>query len=131
MQRHGRNVHLGYAVDAERSDGTARRYGRRKIREPAAVEHMVGRECDHLPAGAINADPRAYLEGMPLYAALELLVAVVSKPDRAAGEEHRRQRDIQRKRRVVFAAKAAADMGELGIDAGRLNLVACLAEQVR
>src|SRR5918993_4523453 len=92
---------------------------------------MVGREGDHLAAGAINADSRAHLEGMPLYAALELLVAVVRKPDRAAGEEHRRQRDIQRKRRVVFAAKAAADMGELSIDAGRLELVACLAEQVR
>ena len=32
---------------------------------------------------------------------------------------------------MVFAAKAAADMGELGIDAGRLELAACLAEQVR
>jgi len=79
-----------------------------KIREPAAVEHMVGRECDHLAAGAIDADPRAHLEGMPLYAALELLVAVVREPDRAAGEKHRRQSDIERKRRVILAAEAAA-----------------------
>ena len=96
-----------------RDDGDAGR----KIRKAAAVEHMVGGEGDHLAAGAIDADPRAHLEGVPFDAALELLVAVMRQPDRAAGEKHRRQRDIERKRRVVPPAEAAADIGELRVDA--------------
>src|SRR4051812_31470336 len=111
MQRHGRNVDLGYAVDADRGDGCARGDAGRKIREPAAVEHMVGCECDHLAAGAIDADPRADFKSMPLYTALELLIAVVREPDRTAGEKHRRQCDIERKRRVILATEAAAEIG--------------------
>ena len=43
------------------------------------------------------------------------------QPDRTAGEEHRRQRHIEHERRVIAAAEAAADIGELGIDARRLE----------
>ena len=66
MLRHGRNVDLGYAVDAERGDGTARRDAGRKIREPAAVEHMVGRECDHLPLSHFVNDGRGWEQSVSL-----------------------------------------------------------------
>ena len=89
----------------------------REIGEAAAVEHVVGGECRDLAGRAIDADPRAHLEGVALDAALELLVAVVREPHRAAREEHRRQRDVERERRVVAAAEAAADIGELRVDA--------------
>ena len=52
---------------------------------------------------------------------LELLVAIVREPHRPAGKEHRRQRDVERERRVVAAAEAAAEIGEMRVDAGRLE----------
>ena len=45
--------------------------------------------------------------------ALKLLIAVVGEPDRAAGKEHRRQRDVEREGRMVASAEAAAHIGEL------------------
>ncbi len=93
----------------------------RKIGEPAAVEHMVGREGEDLAGRAVDADLGAHREGVPLDAALELLKAVMGEPDRPAGEEHRRQRNIERERRVVASAEAAAQIGEMGVDALRLE----------
>ena len=93
----------------------------RKIGEAAAIQHMVGGECADLAGRAIDADPRAHLEGVPLDAGLKLLIAVMGEPDRPAGKEHRRQRDIERERRVVAPAEAAAHIGELRVDARRLE----------
>ena len=75
---------------------------------------MVGGEGGDLAGRAIDADARAHLEGVPLDAALELLIAVVGQPDRTAGQEHRRQRDIERERRMVASAESAAHIGEHG-----------------
>ena len=107
---------FGTFVDAERGGRADVRHIGRIIREAAAVEDVVGSECHHLAAGPIDADPRAHLEGVPLDAALELLIAVVREPHRAAGKKHRRQRDIEREGRVIAAAEAAADIGELSVD---------------
>ena len=92
-----------------------------KVGEAAAVEDVVGGEGADLAGRAVDADPRAHLEGVPLDAALELLIAVVREPHRPAGKEHRRQRDVERERRVVAPAEAAADIGELRVDARRLE----------
>ena len=92
--------------------GADGRHVGRKIGEAAAIQHVIGGECADLAGRAIDADPRAHLEGVPLDAGLELLIAVVREPDRTAGKEHRRQRDIEREGRMVAAAEAAADIGE-------------------
>ena len=81
--------------------------------------------------GAVDPDPRAHLDGVAFDAALKLLIAVMRQPDRAAGKKHRGERDIEHERRMVAPAKAAADIGELGVDARRLERSAGLAEQER
>ena len=62
---------------------------------------------------------------------LKLLIAIVRQPDRTSGKEHRRQRDVEHERRVIAPAEAAADIGELGVDARRLEGGAGVAEQIR
>ena len=37
-------------------------------------------------------------------------IAVVGEPDRTAGKEHRRQRDVEREGRMVASAEPAADI---------------------
>ncbi len=108
MQRDRRDIDLRNVVDAERGGGADRRHLGRKVGEAAAVQHVVGGECLNLAGRPIDADPRAHLEGVPLDARLELLIAIVGEPDRATGKEHRRQRDVERERRVVAAAESAA-----------------------
>ena len=68
-------------------------------------------------------------EAVPLDPRLELLVAIVREPDRVAGEEHRRQRDIERKRRMIASAETAAHIGELRVDARRFVRGVGFAEQ--
>ena len=85
------------------------RDGAGEIRQAAAVQHMVGGERRDLAGRAVDPDPRAHLEGMALDAALKLLIAVMRQPHRTAGKEHRRQRDVERERRMVASAEAAAD----------------------
>ena len=92
-----------------------------KLARPPPSRTWSAAKALDLAGRPIDADPRAHLEGMPLDAALELLIAVVRKPDRAAGKEHRRQRDVERERRVVASAESAADIGELRVDARRLE----------
>jgi hypothetical protein len=92
---------------------------------------MIAGECANPPGRAINADAGSHLEWMPLDACLELLIAIMGEPHRAAGKKHRRQRDVERKRRVVAAAEAAADIRELGVDARRLERRAGFAQEVR
>ena len=119
---------FGNVVDADGRDGADGRHGAGEIGEPAAIQHMVGGESDDLAGRAIDADARAHLEGVTLDAALKLLIAVVREPDRAAGKEHRRQRDIERERRMVAAAESAAHIGEEGVDTRRLERGAGFAE---
>ena len=54
---------------------------------------------------------------MSLDAALKLLEAVMRQPDRLAWKEYGRQSHVERKRRVVTSAKAAADIGKAPVDA--------------
>src|SRR3990170_8652514 len=82
-------------------------------------------------AGAVDPDPRAHLDGVALNAALKLLIAVMGQPDRTAGKKHRGKRDVEHKRGMVAPAKAAADIGKLGVDTRRLERGASLAEQER
>ena len=63
--------------------------------------------------------------------ALELLVAIMRKPHRAAGKEHARQRDIERERRVVAATESATHMGKVRVDPRRLERAVRLAEEMR
>jgi len=68
---------------------------------------------------------------MAFDAALKLLIAIMRQPHRLAWKEHRGQRDIEHERRVVAAAERATEIGELGVDACRLERRARLAEQER
>ena len=74
---------------------------------------MVGGKSDNLAGRPIDPDPRAHFEGVPLDSRLKLLEAIVGEPDRTIREEHRRQRDIKRERRVVASAKSPAAIGEI------------------
>ena len=53
------------------------------------------------------------------------------QPHRMTGEEHRRQRHIQHKRRVIAASEATTHIGELRVDPRRLERSAGLAKQMR
>src|SRR5262249_11278539 len=129
MQRDGGYIDLRDVIDAERGGSGDVRYIGRIICKAAAVEDVVGSEGQHLAAGPIDADRGAYLKGVPLDTALELLVAVVRKPHRAAGKKHCRQRDIEWEGGVIAAAKAAADISELGIDGRWLEGLPCFTQQ--
>ena len=83
----------------------------------------------NLAGRPIDADPRAHLDGVPLDARLELLIAIVGEPDRATGKAHRRQRDVERERRMVASAESAADMREMRVDARRLEGVASFTQK--
>ncbi len=126
----GGHVDLGDVVDADRPGRADNRDARRVVGEAAAVEDVIGGEGRDAAARAVDADLRPHLEGVPLDAALELLEAVMGEAHRASRQEHRRQRDIEHEGRVVLAAEAAADIGELGIDGGRLVGRIGLAEQI-
>ncbi len=129
MQRDRGDVDLRNVVDADarRSAADGRDVGR-IVGEAAAIQDVIGGEGADLAGRAVDADPRAHLEGVTLDAALELLIAVVGEPHRPAGKEHRRQRNIERERRMVAPAEAAAHIGELRVDARRLEGRARLAE---
>ena len=122
---------FGTIVDADRRSSADRRHLGRKVGEAAAIQDVVGGECLNLAARPIDPDPRAHLERVPLDAALELLIAIVREPDRAAGKEHRRQRDVEWERRMIASAEAAAHIGELTVDAGGLERRARPAQHER
>ena len=68
---------------------------------------------------------------MALDAGLELLIAVVRKPNRLAGKRHGGERDVEHEGRVIPPAEPTTDIGELSIDARGLELSLRLAEQIR
>ena len=98
-----------------------RRHVDGKIRETAAIQHVIGGECLILPDARSTPIRVCILKGCRLMPALKLLIAIVCQPDRTAGEEHRRQRDIEREWRMIASAESAADIGELGVDPRRLE----------
>ena len=98
----------------------------RKIREAAAVERVVGGECDDFAGRPINPHPRADLEGVALDPGLKLLVAVIREPDWTIREEHRRQCDVKWERRVVASAESAAAIGELVLMCAGLTAASAL-----
>src|SRR5262245_56577246 len=116
MQRNRGDVDFRNVIDADRGGGGNRRHIGGEIGEPAAIQYMIGGEGGDLARRAIDADARAHPERVPLDARLELLIAVEGEPDRTPGEEHPRQRDIERERRVVAAAKSGTEIGELSAD---------------
>jgi len=125
------NVDSRNIVDADRHLGANLRNCAREIGEAAAIQYVVGGECDNLAARAIDPDPRVYFECVPLDARLELLIAVVGEPDRTIREEHPRQRNVHRERGMVASAESAADIGELSVDARRLESSAGFAQKER
>ena len=130
MNRDRGDVDLRNVIDPDRGGCADRGDANRKIGEAAAVQHMIGGKRLDLAGRAIDPDPRTHLEGMTFDTALELLIAVVRQPHRPAREEHRRQGHIERERRVIASAEAAAKMSEIGVDARRLERRARLAEQI-
>jgi hypothetical protein len=82
---------------------------------------VVGGKRQNLAGCAIDPDPRAHLVGMAFDAALKLPIAIMGKPDRAIGKEHRRQRRVEHERSMIASAEPAADIGELGVDMRRLE----------
>src|SRR5262249_28006293 len=88
-------------------------------------------ECLDLASRPIDPDPRVHLDGVPLDARLELLQAVMGEADRTAGKEHRREREVEREGRMGTPAEAAAEMGEMTVDARRPKWRAGFAEQER
>ena len=67
---------------------------------------------------------------VPFDSGLELLIAIVGEPNRTARKEYRRERDVERKRRVIASAEAAAHIGKLRVDARRLKRRMGFAQQV-
>ena len=130
MQRDRGDIDLRNVVDADRRGGADGRDAARKIGEAAAIQHVIGGECHDLAGRAVDADARAHLEGVTLDAALKLLIAVVRQPHRTAGQEHRRQRDIEREGRMIASAESAAHVGKHGLDARRLERSPRVAEHV-
>lgn len=96
---------------------------------------MIGGKRLDQAGRTVDADARAHLDRVAFDAALELLVAVMREPHRLARKADRRQRDIENERRVVAAAEAAADMGELGVDmrglVGRMRFAEQMRERLR
>ena len=92
---------------------------------------MISGESDHLAGRPIDPDPRPDLEGVPFDPRLKLLEAVVREPNWTIREEHRRQCDVERERRVVTTAKSAAARGEIGVDVRRPEGPLGVAEQIR
>src|SRR5450432_4258074 len=90
---------------------------------------MVGGESLDPGRRAIDGDSRPHFEGVPLGAALKLLIPIMRQPYRTVRQEHRCKRHIQHKRRVVLAAEAASEMGEVRVDAARPEWRRGLAEQ--
>src|SRR6202011_3315664 len=96
-----------------------------------AIQHVVSGECMDLAGRPIDADPRTHLDWVALDAALKLLIAILGKSNRPVGEKHRRQCNVEHERSVVASAEPAADIGELRVDARRLERGAGLAEKER
>src|ERR1700676_3563304 len=91
---------------------------------------MVGGKSTDLAGRAIDADARAHLEGVTFDAALKLLIAVVRQPDRAAGQEERRQRDIEREGGMIASTESAAHIGKQGLDVRRLEWSPHVAQHI-
>src|SRR3954451_9000302 len=128
MQRDGGHVDLRNVIDADRGGrGDGCNVGR-EIREAAAVKHVVGGKRSNPARRAIDPDLAANLERVPFDSGLELLIAIVSKPDRMPREEQGRERDVKGKRRMVAPTETAADIGELRVDVSRLDGSAGLAQ---
>ena len=108
-------------VNANRAGSAGNRHAGRIVRKAATIQDMVGGERYHFPARPIDTDLCAHLEGVPLNSTLELLIAIMREPDRAAGKEHGRQGDIERKRSVIASAKSTPDIGELSVYGRRLE----------
>jgi len=66
---------------------------------------------------------------MPFNSALELLIAIMGKPNRVARKEHRRQGNVEREGCMVASAEAAAEIGKLSVDARRLEGGAGFAQE--
>src|SRR6516225_2209392 len=92
---------------------------------------MVRGESDDLAGRPIDPNLRAHFEGVSFDPQLKLLEAVVGEPDRTIREEHPRQCDVERKRRVVAPAESAAARGEIGVDARGPEARLGVAEQIR
>src|SRR5262249_61272105 len=75
--------------------------------------------------------PGVFLDGGPLDAGRELRKGVVGESARTIREEYSRQRNVHRERGVVASAEAAADIGELRVDARRLEGGAGFAQKER
>src|SRR5260370_23338590 len=91
---------------------------------------MIGGKSTDLAGRAIDADARAYLEGVTLDAAWNLLIAVLGQPHRTAGQEDRSQRDIEREGGMVASAESAAHISKQGFDVRRLERNPRVAEHV-
>src|SRR6476660_733923 len=89
---------------------------------------MIGGKSADLAGRAIDADPRAHLEGVTLDAALKLLIAVMGEPHRTAGQEDRSQRDVEWEGAMVAAAESAAHIGKQGFDVRTLERSPGIAE---
>ncbi len=131
MECHRGNVDFRNVIDADRGGGSNDGHAGREIGEAATVQHMIRGESLDLAGCAVDPDPRTHPDRVPFDAALKLLIPIMREPDRPAGKKHRRQCDIEHEWRVVAPTKAAAYVGELRVDARRLERRAGLAEQER
>src|SRR5204862_7822167 len=115
-------------IDADRHLGADLRNCAREIGEAAAIQYVVGGECDNLAARAIDPDLRVYFECVPLDAHLKLLIAAIGKPDRTIRQEYPRQRNPQRERGMIASDESATDIGKLSVHARRRDGSAGFAE---
>jgi hypothetical protein len=99
-----------------------------EIGEATAIQGVIGRESDNLAGCAVDPYPGLYFESVPFNSGLKLLEPVVGEPDGAIGEDHRRQGDVQRERRMVAPAEPATARSEIHLDVRRPEFRIGLAE---
>src|SRR5215472_13331327 len=128
MERIRGHIGLRDVVNAKRGVGADGRHLGREIGKASTIQRMVGGKGDHLAGRTIDADARADFERVPLDAQLKLLEAVVGEPHWTVREKHRRKCDVEWERRMVATAETATAIGEIVVDACRLESRLCVAE---
>ena len=131
VERICRQINLRGIVNAERGESADGRHLARKIGQASTVQHMVRGKSDDLAGRPIDPDLRPHFKGVSFDPQLKLLEAVVGEPDGTIREEHPRQRDVERERRVVASAESAAARRAIGADMRGLEGRLGIAEQIR
>src|SRR5262249_27254112 len=121
MDRDRGDVDLWNVIDAERGGGAHSRHLQREVGKAPTVQDVIGGGRPDRAGAPLDSDARMHLERVPFNAGLKLLIAVVGEADHSPGQEHRRQRNVKRKGRVIAPAESTTYISVLSINARRLE----------